>query len=209
MTRPPAVSWELIFCGRCLSQRPPKLCRPPRWYCLAAVWYGQVDRGNALAAVRLSFPGTTALDARNQRPCVGGGVWVPDCDSECLVYFNGGGCWIKIRLSINNRLIHIRLSIREKFESSILKYISYIHYTTLIVITNFSKFVICSIMLNSRPITSLTVSINRRLKTHNSFNSCGVCNSERTPVYKSQLTNVTYAGFLDCNICIITGHQEW
>ena len=123
MTRPPAVCSELIvFRGRCLSWRwPPRLFRPPTWYCLSS---DMAARPWECARRRLMFPGTTAFGACNQRPYGGGRFWIRDCDGECCLLQRA--CWMKIRLSINNRLIHIRLSNMEKFESSILSlYINY------------------------------------------------------------------------------------
>jgi len=104
-----------LFAGNSLysagdAQWPPRLSRPPRWYCLA-VWYSQLDQGSALAAVQL--PGTTAFGTCNQRPCGSSNVWVPDCDG--MLRLLQRACYKKIQLSINNRLMQIQLSIMEKF----------------------------------------------------------------------------------------------
>ena len=139
MTRPPAVYWDEPQAA-CLKLMPrPRLsasrrCRPP-WHRLPSSCTTPVSQSVTEHRVNTLFDLTTvALHCsrhRNQRWCCGGGWvwWVPDYDGKGCLLPTGR---FKFRLSIINRLIHNRLSIMEKFESSILTMPSlYLCYRTI------------------------------------------------------------------------------
>ena len=200
MTWPPTVCWKLaVFRGRCLSRRPPK------WYCLAAVWYGQLDRGSALATVRLSQAplgeSCSALGACNQRPCVGGGF---EYLTATVNAFFSTGVLMKVRLSINSRLVHIRLSITEK-NSEVASVLKTLQSTSSVrVLCVFSQCWLCCFQCF---VTLLSGSVCNVNQLHG---SCGgpVQNSSYGNSLHSSRTSLTLCSMSFCIIPIVADNDN-